>query len=284
MKLIDTWVRRAWQRDEAAIAALPGSRPALVVTGGSDGIGRAIAQKMSGPQRTTVLVARNESRLREAADAIAAATGAECLILPLDLHAPDAADRIRALLAPRDLYCDILVNSAGIGTTGAFAEDPPGANEAVADLNVTALTRLTHAFLPPMLVRGEGGMINMASLGGFLPGPYQATYYASKAYVVSLTRALAWENRGRGVRIVAVAPGPVNTGFHARADAESALYRRILPAVSPETVARWTRRGYAFNQGIITPGILATLTAVVVRILPSALTTPVMAILLKPRD
>ena len=87
------------------------------------------------------------------------------------------------------------------------------------ELNVTALTRLTRTFLPDMLVRGRGGIINVASLGGFTPGPYQAAYYASKAYVIALTRALAHENRGMGVRFAVVAPGPVNTKFHAKMDA-----------------------------------------------------------------
>ena len=156
--------------------------------------------------------------------------------------------------------------------------------DAVTDLNVTALTRLTRAFLPDMLVRGHGGIINIASLGGFLPGPYQAAYYATKAHVISLTRAIAWENRGRGVRITTVVPGPVNTAFHARAHGETSLYRRILPGVSPEKVARATRRGYALGLGIIVPGVFPTLLSLAVRILPGALTIPAMAFLLNPRS
>jgi short-subunit dehydrogenase len=283
MKLIDTWLRRAWRPDEAALQALPGTRPALLVTGGSDGIGRAIAREMSGPGRTTILIARDPGRLEHAATAIAAATGAECLTLPLDVRRTDAPHTIRAFLAAHDLFADILVNSAGVGTTGEFHTEDPDDLDAVTDLNVTALTRLTRAFLPDMLVRGRGGIINVASLGGFLPGPYQAAYYATKAHVISLTRALAWENRGRGVRIATVAPGPVNTEFHARANAESSLYRHVMPAVSPETVARWTRHGFALGQGIIVPGIFATLLSLAVRILPGALTTPAMSLLLRPR-
>lgn len=283
MKLIDTWLRRAWRADETALKALSGTRPALLITGGSDGIGRAIALALSGPERTTVLIARNSERLAKTAADVTEKTGAQCLILALDARQPDAPERIRSLLESRSLYADILVNSAGVGTTGDFENTNPDDLTTTTDLNVTALTRLTRTFLPDMLVRGQGGVINIASLGGFVPGPYQAAYYASKAHVISLTRALAWENRGRGVRITTVAPGPVNTEFHARADAETSLYRRILPAVSPETVARWTGLGYALGLGIIVPGILPNLLALTVRILPGFLTIPVIAILLKPR-
>ncbi len=283
MKLIDTWLRRAWRPDETALQALSGTRPALLVTGGSDGIGRAIALKLSTPQRTTILIARHSERLAKTAADVTTHTGTECLILALDVRQPDAPHQIRALLESHDLYADILVNSAGVGTTGEFASTPPDDLTTITDLNVTALTRLTRAFLPDMLVRGEGGIINVASLGGFVPGPYQAAYYASKAHVISLTRALAWEYRGRGVRITTVTPGPVNTEFHARADGETSLYRRFLPAVSPETVARWTSLGYALGLSIIVPGILPNLLALSVRILPGFLTIPVIAILLKPR-
>ena len=247
MNPIDTWLRRNWRRDEAALKALSGTRPALIVTGGSDGIGHAIARELSGSDRTTVLIARHKDRLERAAEGIRKDTGATCLMLPLDVRRPDTPEQIRALLAAHDLYADILVNSAGIGTTGEFQSEVAENIDAVTDLNVTALTRLTRAFMPDMLVRGRGGIINIASLGGFLPGPYQAAYYATKAHVISLTRAIAWENRGRGVRITTVAPGPVNTEFHARAHGETSLYRRILPGVAPETVARATRRGYALS-------------------------------------
>lgn len=283
MNLIDLWLRRAWRADQAASQSLQGTQPALIVTGGSDGIGRAIALEMSTPERTTILIARNADRLSEAAATVTATTGASSLTLPLDVRNADAPDKIRALLKSHDLYADILVNAAGVGTTGEFHNDEPEDLETITDLNVTALTRLTRAFLPDMLVRGRGGIINLGSLGGFVPGPYQAAYYASKAHVISLTRALAWENRGRGVRITTVAPGPVNTEFHARADGETSLYRRILPAVSPQTVARWTRRGYALGLGIIVPGILPNILGLSLRILPGALTIPAIAFLLKPR-
>ena len=115
------------------------------------------------------------------------------------------------------------------------------------DLNVRALTALTRHFLDGMRVRGRGGILNVASLGGYTPGPYQAAYYASKAYVLSLTEAMAAETAGEGVRVCALAPGPVDTGFHARMGAEGAFYRYLLPPASAEAVARAGYRGFALG-------------------------------------
>ena len=283
MGLIDKWKRRAWRRNDAAIAALAGTRPAVVVTGGSDGIGLALAAAFATPEHTSVLVARGQPKLARAKERMAAGGSGGTLILSLDVTAPDAPARLRQFLAENDLYADILINSAGIGTTGDFADEPEANLEDQTQLNVTALTRLCRAFLPDMLVRGRGGIVNVASLGGFGPGPYQAAYYASKAYVISLTRALAHETRGQGVRIACLAPGPVNTEFHARARGETALYRHILPAMAPEQVARSARRGYDLGLGMIIPGVFSNLLGFALRVLPAKLTTPIVAILLKPR-
>ncbi|MBU2534191.1 MAG: SDR family NAD(P)-dependent oxidoreductase, partial [Alphaproteobacteria bacterium] len=203
--------------------------------------------------------------------------------LSQDLTEDGACARVRKFLEDQYLYTDILVNCAGFGTTGDIVDQPADRLSALTRLNVTALTDLSREFLPDMLIRGRGGIINLASMGGFAPGPYQAGYYASKAYVISLTRAIAHETRGKGVRITAVAPGPVNTQFHARADGDTALYSRILPNLSPAQVARSTRRGYDWGHGLIVPGVFNTITAVFMRLLPAAMTAPIIAILLKPR-
>ena len=283
MGLIDRWKRRAWHRNETAITALPGTRPAVVVTGGSDGIGRALAAAFAGPDRTLVLVARGEPKLTEAQTHLASTGRGEILTLPLDITLAAAPSEIQRFLGAHDLYADILINSAGIGTTGDFADEPEARLAAQTDLNVTALTRLCRTFLPDMLVRGRGGILNVASLGGFAPGPYQAAYYASKAYVISLTRALSHETRGQGVRMACLAPGPVNTEFHARAHGETALYRLVLPAMTPAQVARSARRGFEFGMGMIIPGLFSNVLGFALRVLPVKLTMPVVAILLKPR-
>lgn len=283
MGLIDAWKRRAWQRDVKALAAFDGLTPAVVITGGSDGIGKAIAHEFASPERPTVLIARNPQKLETARNALQATGHNNILTLPLDITADTAPDQLAAFLQAEGLYADILINSAGIGTTGDFAAEDPDRLKATTDLNVTALTSLCRAVLPGMLIRGRGGIINVASLGGFAPGPYQAAYYASKAYVISLTRALAQENRGQGVHFAALASGPVNTKFHARANGEGALYRHILPAMSADQVARSARRGYHLGQSLIVPGIFGNIIALALRVLPVMLTTPIVAVLLKPR-
>jgi hypothetical protein len=137
-------------------------------------------------------------------------------------------------------------------------------------------------FLPAMRVRGEGGVLNVASLGGYMPGPYQALYYASKSAVISLSEAVAAEVSGTGVRVTVLAPGPSPTGFHAAMGAEGALYRRLLPAMTPERIARSAFRGFMLGRRVIVPGVFNTALAWLVRVLPHPLTVPIVAWLLDP--
>ncbi len=283
MGVVDVWKRRAWRRDDAAIATLSGSRPAVVVTGGSDGIGIALAAAFAAPECTTVLIARDRSKLGQAQTQLMSTGQSDVLTLAQDITDLAAPANIQTFLSQHDLYADVLINSAGVGTTGDFVDEPAENHTALTELNVTALTALCREFLPDMLTRGRGGILNVASLGGFVPGPYQAAYYASKAYVISLSRALSHETRGQGVRIACLAPGPVNTAFHARARGDTALYRHILPAKDPGQIARSARRGYELGLGVIIPGLFNNVLGLAVRLLPDVLTMPVIAILLKPR-
>jgi len=282
MELISRWKRRWWRADHQAIAALTGSRPAVVVTGGSHGIGKALAKTFRAPGHTVVLVARNGDDLDAARDAIQI-TDCPALTLSVDLTDNDAPSKVRSFLERHDLFADVLINSAGDAMTDDFIATAPECLVATVDLNVAGLTALCREFLPDMVTRGRGGIVNLASLGGFVPGPYQAAYYASKAYVISLSRALVHETRGQGVRISCVAPGPVNTGFHARAAGTTSLYRRILPALEAEQVAASTKRGYRLGHTLIVPGVFSNLLGLCLRLLPGALTIPIVGILLKPR-
>ena len=151
------------------------------------------------------------------------------------------------------------------------------------DLNVRALTELMRHFLPGMRVRGRGGVLNLASLGGYAPGPYQAVYYASKAYVMSLSEAVAAETAGEGVRISALAPGPVNTGFHRKMGSERAFYRYLVVPASAEGVAAAGYRGFAFGWRVIVPGILNPFMALAMRVMPHRIVIPIIGWLLKPR-
>lgn len=204
-------------------------------------------------------------------------------VLALDITHDGAVDAIGKALAQRQAFCDLLVNAAAIGIAGDFLNHDPAALDRLVALNVQALTRLTRHFLSPMLARGHGGILNVASLGGYAPGPYQAAYYASKAYVISLTEALAQECAGRGVRISVLAPGPVRTRFHARMGGESALYLKLLPVPTAERVARtaWVR--FRLGQRVIIPGLLNPFMMCAMRIIPHRLIVPVIGFLLKPR-
>jgi len=279
-RIVGLWVSRRAEPEPQALAAVRDRAPAVVVTGASRGIGRALAFRFARAGHDIVLVARNSAPLEEAAHALVRATGVRAVPLALDITAVDAAERLDAGLEAAGLYADILVNNAGIGLAGPFTDQTSAEIESLLALNISAATRLMRHVLPSMLFRARGGVLNVASLGGLVPGPYQAVYYASKAYVISLTEAVAHEVRGRGVRIAVVAPGPVDTTFHAAMQAESALYRAVVPAMSADAVAASAYRGYALARTRIVPGVLTALCALAVKILPHAVTVPLVSALL----
>ena len=225
-------------------------------------------------------MARDEGKLASTAAAMRVETGGTIDTLPLDITEPSAAERIADHVARAGGYVDILVNNAGIGLSGPFVTLEPREVERLLALNVTALTRMTRAFLPAMLARAQGGVINIASLGGYAPGPYQAAYYASKAYVLSLSEAISHEVRGQGVRVLAVAPGPVNTDFHKKMGSDRALYRYFVIPVSSDRVARSTMLAYRLGRRISRPGILSPLLLWSLRIIPHNFTVPLVGLLL----
>jgi uncharacterized protein len=281
---LQVWRRRWWRADTAAIAKFDNLKPVNVVTGGSDGIGLAIAVEFARRGDHVLIIGRSAERLtaaratleRIARDNLSAG-------LALDVTAADAAARIDEALAGLGGYCDMLVNAAGIGAAGAFVDQSPAQLDRLTALNVAALTRLTRHYLPEMLVRGRGGILNVASLGGYTPGPYQAAYYASKSYVLALTEALAHEHGGQGVRIAVLAPGPVATAFHRHMHGDSGLYLKLLPVSTATRVARVAVRRFRLGQRVIIPGLISPLLMLALRALPHRLTNPLVAMLLKPR-
>lgn len=281
--LVDRWLRRHWRADGARIAAVSTGRPAVLVTGASEGIGFALARAFAKPGCTIVLVARSGGALVEAAAEIGRDVSCEAVTLPLDLTRADASDVLSAFLASRGLYVDVLINNAAIGLGGEFIGQTEAELLELVDLDVRALTQLTRRFLPDMCVRGRGGVLNVASLGGYAAGPYQAAYYAAKAYVIALTRAVSHEVRGQGVRVSVLAPGPVETRFHARMGADRAMYRLLLPSMSPRRVARAARRGFVLGHRVILPGLFAAPLALTMRVLPDAVIVPLVGWLLAPR-
>lgn len=257
--------------------------PLALVTGGSDGIGLAIAKRLAAEGRDLVLIARGVEGLEAARRQIVDQHPVRVSILPLDLTASDATAQIDRHLAEQNGFADLVVNSAGIGLAGPLSEQSKETIDQLMALNMTALTRIMRHFAPQMQERGRGGFLNVASLGGYVPGPNQAAYYASKAYVISLSEALATELRSSRVRVAVVCPGPVQTAFHARMGANSSLYRVFLPASRPDTVARWAVLGYKLGLTVILPGIISLLTFVMLRLVPHRIGVPLVGALLKPR-
>jgi short-subunit dehydrogenase len=282
-KLIAIWRRRRWRADRLALAAYQDLKPFTVVTGGSEGIGFALARRFASAGHSLLLVARRPEPLTHAANSIRTETGVEVATLSIDVTAPEAIAAIEAALAKCGGYADVLVNSAGIGLAGRFEEQAPADLVRLTDVNVRALTLLTRHFLSGMRVRGRGGILNLASLGGYTPGPHQAAYYASKAYVLSLSEAVAAETAGEGVRVCALAPGPVATRFHARMGAESAFYRRLWPPSSADAVARAGYLGFVLGWRVTVPGLINPVLALALRIMPHRLVVPIVGWLLQPR-
>jgi short-subunit dehydrogenase len=280
--MIDAWISRFANPSPAALDAVKGLDPVVVVTGGSRGIGLALARRFARAGHNVALVARTAAKLEKAAAAIAAEYPVKAFAIVLDVTDPRAAQLLDEHLAVKHCYCDVLINNAGIGAAGPFeAEDGKRLMQTV-ELNIAALTRLMHHVLPGMIARGRGGILNVGSLGGLVPGPFQSAYYASKAYVVSLTEAVAWEARGQGVRLTVLAPGPVDTGFHADMGAEHAFYRQFILGMSAETVANSAYRGYILGFRLVVPGLMNKVLAVAVRVLPHSFLLPLLSWLLQP--
>ncbi|HJZ29727.1 MAG TPA: SDR family NAD(P)-dependent oxidoreductase [Hyphomicrobiaceae bacterium] len=282
-ELAQGWRRRRWRPDAEALAAYAGLKPFTVVTGGSDGIGLALARRFAAAGNNLLLLARRPDPLEAAANAIRAASQVEVATAAVDITAADAVAAIEAALQACGGYADILINSAGIGAAGPFADQSPETLIRLVELNVRALTVLSRHFLPGMRVRGRGGILNLASLGSYTPGPQQAAYYASKAYVLSLSEAVAAETAGEGVRVCALAPGPVATRFHARMGAERAFYRALVPPASADAVARAGYLGFVLGWRVTVPGLLGPPLALGMRVMPHRLLVPIVAWLLHPR-
>ena len=249
-------------------------RPAVVVIGASGGIGRAIASVAARERGAiVVLVARSPEGLDAAATEVREA-GGEAFTLELDLLAGDASTRLEEFLSTHGLVCDILVNSAGYGLRGAATALPIDDQLGIIDLNIRALSELTLHFLPGMVARGRGGVLNLSSVAGFVPGPYMALYYASKGFVRSFSEALHQELRHTGVTVTCVAPGPVSTEFLARSGAYQTPLFSILPKLNPEDMAQYAWRGFKSGRRLVVPGISAKLAVLATKLFPSAAMLP----------
>jgi short-subunit dehydrogenase len=238
-----------------------------LVTGASSGLGEQFARQLAARGSGLVLVARSADRLAALADELRARHGVTVTTAPADLSVAEQVSRVAAHITAAQV--DVLVNNAGFGTYGTFANLDPAREHAEVMVNAVAAVDLAHAALPRMLARGRGGIITVASSIAFQPSPHQAVYGATKAFALAFSEALWAETRGTGVRIVALCPGPVATGFLASLgdqDATSStIYRRTA---DPADVARAGLRGFDHDAMTIIPGLRTRLLAQGHRFLP----------------
>jgi len=224
-------------------------RPTALVTGASAGIGREFARQLAGRGHDLVLVARDEARLDALGKELAEANGCDAEVLAADLTVAADLARVEA----RAGAVDVLVNNAGFGTFGRFDTLDVDAETREVQLNVVALVRLTHAAAGPMAARGRGGIVNVSSLAGFQPGPMNATYSATKAFVTSFTQAVHEELKGTGVAVTALCPGFTHTEFQERAGAEASEVPGFMWQDPPEVVTA-ALDGLAKNRALVLPG------------------------------
>lgn len=227
-------------------------RPVTLITGASAGIGAALAHEFAAHGHELVLTARREQALAALADAIAAKGAPRPTVLRADLTRTDATEAIAEALGQRGLEPDGVVNNAGFGLLGQADELDRAEQLAMIDLNVRALTDLSLAFIDS-LKRHRGGLLNVASIAAFMPGPGMAVYYATKAYVLSFSEALHRELKPKGVRVTVLCPGPVPTEFQARAGMSGDAFPRLLTR-SAERVARDGYRGLMQGRRVVVPG------------------------------
>jgi short-subunit dehydrogenase len=240
-----------------------------LVTGASAGIGRELARLAAKDGHDLVLVARRRDRLEELSAELTSAHGVHVTCIAADLSDQGAPATIAERLRADGKQIDFLINNAGFGSCGPFSTAVLDREVEMIHLNIRALVQLTHLFLPGMLARKSGRILNVASVAGFLPGPYMATYYASKAFVLSFTEALSAETLGTGVTITASCPGPTATEFGAVAGTDKTkLFQRTIADAAP--VALHAYRAMLAGKVVAIPGLMNKLIVQSIRVSPRA--------------
>jgi|SRR5579862_3485824 len=246
-----------------------------LITGASSGIGYELAKLFAQDRHNVVLVARSTERLAKFSDDLQREHGVSAKSVALDLTSTAAPQFLFDQLQRERITVDVLVNNAGFGKLGEFAKIPWEESQGQLQLNITVLTHLTRLFLDPMLERHSGKILNVASTAGFQPGPLMAVYYATKAYVISFSEALANELSGTGVSVTCLCPGATDTGFQGRAGTENTMLFRKMRPMDAKTVARDGYRGLMAGKVLVISGLKNWLLAEATRFGPRKLVTAV---------
>lgn len=246
------------------------SRQRALVTGASGGIGLEIARDLARRGFDLILTARSRDALERIAAELSSSAGVDARVYAQDLARPDAARELFDAITADELNVDLLVNNAGFAMFGPFAAADEQTQMDLLQVNIVALTQLTKLFLPEMLQRGAGRILNVSSTAAFQPGPLMATYYASKSYVLLFSEALAEELRGSGVTVTALCPGATTSGFQKRAKMEKSrlVAGRLMDA---SVVARQGVDAMLRGQSLVIPGFKHQVVAWSMRLLPRSI-------------
>lgn len=240
----------------------------VLLTGASSGIGLELSRLFAQDNHDLVLVARNEEKLNGLAEELKQKYNVNVIVMPKDLSNPASPDEIFEELKARDIIVDILVNNAGFATSGVFHVAGEDEQMGILQVNVHALTKLTHLFLPTMVAQNSGKIMNIASIAAFLPGPKMAVYYASKAFVLSFSEALAEELSGTGVTVTAVCPGPTDTAFDKRAGLDDKPLFNSPAVMSAAKVAMIGYRALMNGKKVVVTGFRNKIQVFSLRFIP----------------
>lgn len=233
-----------------------GEGQTALVTGASSGIGLELAGCFAKDGYGLILAARSDAALKQLAEKLAKENKIAATAISVDLGKPGGAQSLIDEIRKRGLAVDVLVNNAGYGIVGKFDGSNAADQVGMIDLNVRALTELTHAFWPGMIAKKRGGILNVASTASFQPGPSMAVYYATKAYVLSFTEALWKEARGTGVHVTCDCPGPTESNFHARAGSDKIKLLKTGVTMTSRSVARQAYRAFRRNKRVMINGVM----------------------------
>lgn len=250
---------------------------AVLITGGSSGIGRELARLFAADGVPLVLVARGTAELARAAAELTRTHRVDVTTIAADLSVPSEIERLVERIRAGGIEVAILVNNAGFGSGGPFARSGLADDLGMIAVNVSAVTHLTRLLLPAMLERGHGRILNVGSTAGFQPGPFMAVYYATKAYLLSFSEALAEELAGTGVTVTTLCPGPTDTGFAKRAGILTTRLFRSATLMSPADVARAGHAGVLRGDRLVVPGLVNKVVSQAGRVVPRRLLARVAA-------
>jgi short-subunit dehydrogenase len=256
----------------------------VVITGASSGIGMEFAHLFVARGYDLILIARRIERLHQFAEEIGRSHGMEVNVIQMDLAQPDAGERLWQAIYAIAPDIDVLVNNAGVGDAGDFADESPEVIERMIHLNISTLTSLTRRVLPGMLARKKGKILNVASLAGFQPGgPGMSVYYATKSYVLSFSLGIRRELQGTGVSVTALCPGATRTEFEETARAQKTRLFHWSKPMDAHTVALAGYEGMRRGKAVVVPGILNKLLAIGPRLGPAVIALEINRFLLSER-